>query len=85
MPMIRLFGVQRGISLQTFTSYETIFIDDGSNKLVPMEGGDLSDKFTILHKENGGVSSVRNYGLNYAQGQYVVFCYADDFYSTVLP
>ena len=34
-----------------------------------------------LHKTNGGLSSVRNYGVNYAKGKYVTFVDSDDYVS----
>lgn len=60
---------------------EIILVDDGSTD----ESGKIADsyagKFTIIdcyHKENGGLSDARNYGLNRAKGKYVFFCDSDD-------
>lgn len=66
------------IMKQTFESFEVIFVNDGSSEFA---GGitELSKKFTVINKKNGGVSSARNYGLNSAKGKYIVFCDADDF------
>lgn len=69
------------IRAQTFDRWECILVDDGS----PDESGGLCDKFaaedprfTVIHKENGGVSAARNAGLEAARGRYVLFCDADD-------
>lgn len=62
-----------------------LLIDDGS----PDNCGDICDEYAlkdsrirVFHKENGGVSSVRNLGLNNARGEYITFCDADDYVST---
>lgn len=62
-------------------SFEALLIDDGSQANV----GDFCKAyaeqhpaFRYLYKENGGVSSARNYGLDHACGQYVMFVDADD-------
>ena len=67
---------------QTFTDFELILVDDGS----PDNCGVICDEYaakdsriTVIHKENGGVSSARNMGLNAAQGQYIMFCDGDDY------
>lgn len=66
---------------QTLTDWELLLIDDGAT-----DGSDaLCDQFAssdnrvrVLHKSNGGVSSARNMGLDYAKGEYVMFCDSDD-------
>lgn len=69
------------IVMQTFTDWECICVDDGS----PDGSGKILDeyaakdkRFVIIHKENGGVSSARNAGLDIARGEYVTFCDSDD-------
>ena len=40
---------------------------------------EITDKrITIIHKENGGVSSARNVALDLAKGEYIIFCDPDD-------
>ena len=65
---------------------DLICIDDGSTD----SSGDILDQyarhttnpnitFTIEHRENGGVSSARNRGLDIASGDYFLFVDSDDF------
>lgn len=62
-------------------SFEVLLIDDGS---APATGEFCRDyvqthpEFRYCYKENGGVSSARNYGLDQAAGQHVMFVDADD-------
>ena len=67
---------------QTFTDFELLLIDDGSND----KSGNICDEYTerdvrirVFHKKNGGVSSARNLGLDKAKGEYVTFVDADDY------
>lgn len=69
------------ILAQTFTDWELLLIDDGSKDA----SGSICDKYAakderirVFHKENGGVSSARNLGLDHAKGEYVVFVDSDD-------
>ena len=66
---------------QSYKNLEILLIDDGSTD----GSGDRCDayaqkdsRFRVIHKENGGVSSARNLGLDMAQGEYIAFIDADD-------
>lgn len=69
------------ILAQTFTDWELLLIDDGS----PDRSGEICDEYAkkdkrirVFHKENGGVSSARNLGLEKMRGEYVMFVDSDD-------
>lgn len=69
------------ILAQTFTNFELLLINDGS----PDNSGAICDEYAIkdkrvhvFHKENGGVSSARNLGLDNAKGEWIAFVDADD-------
>lgn len=51
---------------------------DGSGALCDAWAAKHPDTITVIHKENGGVSSARNEGLNHVRGEYVNFLDADD-------
>lgn len=66
---------------QTYKNLEIILIDDGSTD----ESGRICDKYAqhderirVLHKENRGVSSARNIGIDQAKAKYLCFVDADD-------
>ncbi len=66
---------------QNFTDFELLLIDDGSTD----GSGFICDAYAkkdsrvrVFHKENGGVSSARNVGLENAQGEWVYFSDSDD-------
>ncbi len=62
--------------------YEILLIDDGSTDDSGKICDDYADKcvnIVSFHKENGGASDARNYGLRRAKGKYVCFIDADDF------
>lgn len=66
---------------QTFTDWEALLIDDGSpdnSGLICDEYATKDSRFKVFHKNNGGVSSARNLGLENAQGEWVTFVDADD-------
>lgn len=71
------------ILAQTYSDFEMLLVDDGSPDNCPALCDDWATKdsrIKALHKPNGGLSDARNYGLNHAQGDYVVFVDSDDFW-----
>lgn len=66
-----------------FNSYEIICVDDGSTDgtLAKLEARAENPKIVVLHKENGGLSSARNFGVSHARGRYVNFVDGDDLVS----
>lgn len=66
---------------QTFENIEIILVDDGSPDSCPQLCDALAkqdSRIRVVHKENGGLSSARNAGLNIATGTYVGFVDSDD-------
>ena len=66
---------------QSYTNYNVILIDDGSTD----DSGKICDRFarfsnkvTVIHKPNGGLSSARNAGIDSAMGDYLLFLDSDD-------
>ena len=67
---------------QLYNDFEVILIDDGSkdHSLEICQRYSLLDaRFKVYSKENGGVSSARNFGLSKAVGSYIVFIDSDDY------
>ncbi|MGN0521374.1 MAG: glycosyltransferase family 2 protein [Eubacterium sp.] len=70
---------------QTYENLEIILIDDGSPDSCPQkcdEWAKRDSRIKVIHKENGGVSSARNCGLDIASGDYITFIDSDDFAET---
>lgn len=69
------------VMLQTYKDIEILLIDDGSTD----GSGQICDELAykdrrihVFHKENGGVSSARNLGIERACGDYICFVDSDD-------
>lgn len=66
---------------QSFSNFEVLLVDDGS----PDRSGEICDEYAskdsrirVFHKENGGVSSARQMGLENAKGEYTIHADPDD-------
>ena len=65
---------------QTYKNIEIIVINDGSNDNTEDVVKSINnDKIIYFKKENGGVSSARNLGLDNATGDYIFFIDSDDY------
>lgn len=67
---------------QTYRDFEVLLIDDGSTD----KSGKICDEYKesdyrvrVYHKENGGVASAKNFGIEHASGSYITFIDSDDF------
>ena len=68
---------------QTYKDFELLLIDDGSKDssgIICDEYAAKDARLRVFHKENGGVSDTRNYGLDLAHGKYLMFLDSDDFW-----
>ncbi len=66
---------------QTYTNLEIIIVNDGSTdntRNLCEEFAQKDSRVIVINKENGGVSSARNAGLDIAKGEYIGFIDADD-------
>ena len=66
---------------QSYTDVEIICVDDGSmdgSGLLLDEWSKRDGRISVIHQENKGVSSARNFGLKMAHGEYITFVDADD-------
>ena len=66
---------------QTYTNFEVLMIDDGSTDnsgRICQEYTESDSRFHYYRKENGGVSSARNLGIEYSRGDYLTFVDSDD-------
>lgn len=67
---------------QSFSDFELLLINDGSNDrsgLICDEYSYKDSRIKVFHKLNGGVSTARNLGLDRVVGQWITFCDADDY------
>ena len=62
--------------------WEIVIVDDGSTDgtgEICDRLAETQDKVKVIHKENGGLSSARNSGLEKATGRYIIFADGDDY------
>ena len=65
---------------QTTAPHEVIVCDDGSTDDLQRALAPYAENIVVLHQANRGVAAARNLGLNYASGEFVAVCDADDVY-----
>lgn len=70
---------------QTYKNFEIILVNDGSTD----NSGKLCDEYSkkysnvrVFHKENGGLSDARNFGVQKAKGEFITFLDPDDYLET---
>lgn len=69
---------------QEYKDFELLLVDDGSKDKSPAICDEYAEKdnhIKVLHKPNGGVSSARNLGLDYAKGEWITYIDSDDYIS----
>ena len=68
-----------GLQLQTVSDFEVVIVEDGSQIPCKEIVAKYQGKFPIqyLWKENGGPSPARNYGVEHAQGEYILILDSD--------
>lgn len=67
---------------QTYNELEILVINDGSSDETEKIVKEFENKYKnlkLLNKINGGLSSARNYGINFAKGEYITFVDGDDY------
>ena len=72
----------KSIINQTYRNIEIILVDDGSTDksgILCDELAKCDGRIQVFHKENGGLSDARNYGIDRAIGEYLLFVDSDDY------
>lgn len=66
---------------QSFSDFEVLIINDGSTDKSEEKVLNFKDpRIHYFHKENGGVSAARNFGIEKASSNYITFIDADDYW-----
>lgn len=86
--IVPIYGVEQyirkcldSILFQKYKDFEAILVDDGSKDNCPTicdEYAVKDSRFKVIHKENGGIVSARQIGVETASGEYVICIDGDD-------
>lgn len=86
--IVPVYGIEQYISqciesliAQTYKNTEIILVDDGSKDRsgeICDEYAEKDDRIRVYHKQNGGLSSARNHGLQHATGEWIMHVDGDD-------
>lgn len=69
------------ILAQTYANFEVLLVDDGStdrSRAICEEYAVIDNRIIALHKQNGGVASARNFGLDHATSDWIMYVDGDD-------
>ena len=73
---------------QTYSDFEIIAVNDGSpdnsQEIIDQYKANYPQKIKAFTKQNGGLSDARNFGIQRADGDYLLFIDSDDYINPVL-
>lgn len=71
----------KSLMSQTYKNIEIILVNDGSKDAsldICKKYEKEDSRIIVINKDNGGVSSARNAGIDIASGKFIMFCDSDD-------
>lgn len=71
------------IRCQSYEDFEVVIVDDGSvdsSSVICERYSQKDNRFKFYKKDNGGLSSARNYGIKKSIGEYIIFLDSDDYW-----
>lgn len=71
----------KSVQDQSFSDFELILVNDGTpdnSGIICEEYANKDSRIRVFHKNNGGVSSARNLGIEKSCGEFILFLDADD-------